>query len=393
MRIHSIDVFRALTMLLMLWVNDFWTLTGVPKWLEHASASEDYLGFSDIIFPCFLFIVGMSIPFAIDRRIAKGEDRWQITYHILTRTLALLVMGVFSVNAGDLDPQASGISQAWFVILMVLGFFLIWNDYPKVEGMHKWLVGGLKGAGLALLVFLAWRFRTGPEQEVLLTGLTPRWWGILGLIGWAYAGSSLVYLFGKDQPSVILTAWVMVTLWNIASHAGWLASWPAWTTSWLVGDGAFHSFALAGTVASLLLHAWADSEHQKLMRTLLGLSAFMLVAGIISHQYFIVSKIQATPPWIFYGCAIAFAAYAGLRQLVDLRGKQHWFAFIEPAGSSTLTCYLLPYWYYKVVLLLGIGLPAVLTQGVLGLCTSMLYALLIVFLTGLLGKVGVRLKI
>ena len=51
MRFVSIDILRAITMVLMIWVNDFWTLTNVPKWLKHANAVEDYLGFSDIIFP------------------------------------------------------------------------------------------------------------------------------------------------------------------------------------------------------------------------------------------------------------------------------------------------------------------------------------------------------
>ena len=51
MRLASIDILRALTMVLMIWVNDFWTLSNVPKWLMHATANEDYLGFSDIIFP------------------------------------------------------------------------------------------------------------------------------------------------------------------------------------------------------------------------------------------------------------------------------------------------------------------------------------------------------
>ncbi|HIF84504.1 MAG TPA: DUF1624 domain-containing protein, partial [Flavobacteriaceae bacterium] len=60
MRFASIDILRAITMVLMIWVNDFWTLTNVPKWLKHANAVEDYLGFSDIIFPLFLFIVGLS---------------------------------------------------------------------------------------------------------------------------------------------------------------------------------------------------------------------------------------------------------------------------------------------------------------------------------------------
>src|SRR4051812_17532800 len=73
-RFNSIDAFRAVTMLLMIFVNDLWTLENVPAWLGHADMMEDRLGFSDVIFPAFLFIVGMSVPLAIDGRLNKGES-------------------------------------------------------------------------------------------------------------------------------------------------------------------------------------------------------------------------------------------------------------------------------------------------------------------------------
>jgi len=63
-RIASIDILRALTMYFMIFVNDLWTLRDIPEWLGHAARGEDRLGFADIIFPLFLFIVGLSIPFA-----------------------------------------------------------------------------------------------------------------------------------------------------------------------------------------------------------------------------------------------------------------------------------------------------------------------------------------
>ena len=47
----AVDVFRALTMFLMLFVNDIPGLKNVPHWLMHAAADEDMLGFSDTIFP------------------------------------------------------------------------------------------------------------------------------------------------------------------------------------------------------------------------------------------------------------------------------------------------------------------------------------------------------
>ena len=56
-RIASIDIVRALTMVLMIFVNDFWSLKGVPLWMEHVKAGVDGIGLSDVVFPAFLFIV------------------------------------------------------------------------------------------------------------------------------------------------------------------------------------------------------------------------------------------------------------------------------------------------------------------------------------------------
>ena len=78
-RIASIDVMRALTMLLMLFVNDIPGLDGVPHWMFHAAYDEDMLGFSDVIFPAFLFCVGMSIPLAVNHRLQRG-DSWACSH-------------------------------------------------------------------------------------------------------------------------------------------------------------------------------------------------------------------------------------------------------------------------------------------------------------------------
>ena len=53
-RVASIDIIRALTMLTMLFVNDFAGMSGLPHWLHHAAMDEDMLGFSDLVFPAFL---------------------------------------------------------------------------------------------------------------------------------------------------------------------------------------------------------------------------------------------------------------------------------------------------------------------------------------------------
>ena len=99
-RIATIDVMRAIIMLLMLFVNDIPGVDGLPHWLGHAETEEDMLGFSDFVFPGFLFCVGMSIPFAMQSRLRKTAGNvLGVLRHVLDRTVALVVMGLFTLNA------------------------------------------------------------------------------------------------------------------------------------------------------------------------------------------------------------------------------------------------------------------------------------------------------
>jgi hypothetical protein len=82
-----------------------------------------------------------------------------------------------------------------------------------------------------------------------------------------------------------------------------------------------------------------------------------------------------------------------VRWLVDRKNKKNWFNIIKPAGTSTLTAYLLPYIYYPLYHMAGISLPVILLTGVTGIIKSLLFALLIILLTGLLEKWRIRLKI
>ena len=392
-RIFSIDVFRAFTMLLMIFVNDLWSLSGIPAWLEHSKADQDFLGFADTIFPCFLFIVGMSIPFATRQRLAKGESTFEIVRHIVVRSLALLVMGVFTVNVPDLNEQATGLSSEWFQILMVLSFFLIWNVYPNKSDSPKWIFNGLQLAGVVLLLFLAIRFKgSGPDH----TGpMTPQWWGILGLIGWTYLTCAIIYLLAHRQPVLLIFSWVAFTLINIAGHAGWLHQiWPDGPQDWILGNGAFHAFTSAGILATLFLdYLTRTHKVSELPLRFVSLGTLLLLAGAALRQFFIISKIHATPTWVFICTGIAFIVYAGVYYLVDLKGKANWFGFIKPAGTSTLTCYLIPYVYYSVANLSGVSLPQSLTVGVVGLLKSFLFAFLVIGITAVLGKLRIKLKI
>lgn len=53
------------------------------------------MGFSDTIFPAFLFCMGMSVSFAIQNRYKKGDNTLQVVAHIFWRTVALIAWDCF----------------------------------------------------------------------------------------------------------------------------------------------------------------------------------------------------------------------------------------------------------------------------------------------------------
>ena len=126
---------------------------------------------------------------------------------------------------------------------------------------------------------------------------------------------------------------------------------------------------------------------------MIGLGLFNLALGILTRPVWGISKIQATFPWLAICTGIGFLAFAFLLYLVDDKEKKSWFKWIAPAGTATLTCYMLPYFIYPFYNLLGWKLSGALNAGILGLTLSMVFALLVVLLTGVLEKKGYKLKL
>src|SRR5579863_8107961 len=152
-RLASIDVFRAITMMLMIFVNDLVLDEKVPRWLEHAAEGEDRLGLADTVFPAFLFIVGLSIVFAVRNWESKGMSRRSVLWHILSRSFALLVMGVYAVNYEEYYTGQAVIGKYAWLLIATLAFFVIWFNYPESwSGIRKW---ALRLMGILVLVVLA----------------------------------------------------------------------------------------------------------------------------------------------------------------------------------------------------------------------------------------------
>src|SRR5690554_159051 len=106
---------RGLTLFLMLFVNDLY-MDAVPQWLGHTDADFDGMGLADWVFPGFLFMVGMAIPFAIQNRLKKAIPRMKIVGHILLRTASLILIGVLMLNTARVNSELTGISRHLWAI-------------------------------------------------------------------------------------------------------------------------------------------------------------------------------------------------------------------------------------------------------------------------------------
>lgn len=390
-RIASIDILRALTMVLMIFVNDFWSLKDIPLWLGHTKAQEDAMGLADVVFPAFLVIVGMSVPFSIASRRNKGESDSAIILHIILRSFALLIMGLFLVNGENINEAATGMPRYLWNSLACIAFILLWNAYPSTT--DKRLVIALKIIGWLILLILAWLYRGGDDASLRFSTF---WWGILGLIGWAYLISAIVFTFFGSNIIYITIFWVICLLYCAAFHAGLVppGSFLRTLTS-PFGNGSMPAFVTGGMISSLVfLKFQKKNRPYKIIIYLLLIIIFLIIAGIYTRQFWGISKIRATPAWVLICSGITIAAFVFIYWLADLKKKSGWFEIIKPAGTNTLLCYLLPYFAYALIYgILHTSYPEQISTGMIGLLKSLLFSLLIVQIAGFLGKVGLRLKL
>lgn len=391
-RITSIDIMRGLTLVLMLFVNDLY-MPGVPVWLGHRAATFDGMGLADWVFPGFLFMVGMAIPFSIGKRIAEGEATNKIARHIIGRSISLLIIGVLMLNSGRVNPEFTGIGKNLWAILMYIGVFLIWNKYRETD-KNFFTIIGLRFTGVAILVILVFKFKSG---EFTNNGsLITSWWGILGLIGWGYLVAALVYLAVRDNLLNTVIAFLFFLTLNILAKLDLLnALNPAKPILGVIIEGNVPLIVLAGVITTLILRKHSNVDHGNTIFLILGIGVVSIVAGFVLRKWFIISKIQATPSWGMLCNGISMILFAFLYWIIDVKRHIKWTFFLKPAGENSLTTYLAPDVIYYLIWSTGIpiliykqsGIPIVVIAG------SVIWALLMVGLTALLVRFNIKLRL
>ncbi|TWI69827.1 putative acyltransferase [Pseudoduganella lurida] len=379
-RIVSIDALRGLTFFVMLFVNALSGASGVPPGLKHVAATVDGMGLADFVFPAFLYVVGMSIPFGLNRSVAThgfGKTLRQVA----ARAFGLIVLGLFMVNAEEgYNEAAMGMSIHLWLLCFYAAAFLVWGAFRFAQPWHDRL---LRGIGVAGIVALACVYRSGADGQLWMT---TAWWGILGCIGWAYLVTSLVYLAGAGRKLVLALATMACVLWFGVSQA-------------VDGNGviAMHathtSIALCGAWCVMLFFDRQADKGSRVLAAGAALAGFLAVCAWLLHRVYPVSKIGATPPWALYCAALCTGLFVLLYWLIELRGVTRWTALVEPAASNPLVTYLLPMILVAGMRLLGLHWWPALMQGTGAILFSLLFAAAVMAVVAILNTRNFKLKL
>ena len=346
-RVLSIDIFRGLTILVMVFVNDVASVKELPWWTYHIGPGEQGITYVDVVFPAFLFIVGMAIPLAIKKRKSKGDSTLKLLYHTGIRSLSLVAIGLLIMNGREMDPSATGISYTVWNVLMFIGVILLWNIYPKAEDKKKLLFNIMKWAGLALLIVLLVIYRRNVDGEI--RWINPKNWAILGGIGWAYLSVVLINFITKERFSWLAVSFVLLVLLNVTSKAGYVDFLDRMPRPlWPVGTGSLASITMAGVLLSriFLVDSVVKSIKEKYLLSV-GFTLILLLAGWILMP-FGLAKMGSTPSWCLYSASICIITFLILYWIVDMKKITAWAGFMKPAGSNPLLTYILPDIYYAI---------------------------------------------
>ena len=391
-------------MFMMIFVND---LAGapekiVPDWMVHFSDRHEHgsgMTFVDMVFPGFLFIVGMSIPFALGPRLAKGEPIWKIFGHVTIRTLALLALGILMVNG------ESGASPIWWATMMLSGIFAFCNISPrgaKPDTAKFWKNFNLciRGFGFAGMIYSAFVFQNRHGHHMLTLSpfhLNTDWYGILGLIGWAYFAGAILFLIFRTNRTALLACVALMTCFYAADKKGFFNNfWPAQFVDFGGTLGSQAAITVAGLLlATILITPDMTALKSKIKFTLLFILGFASAALLVNGLYGI-SKNAATPSWCFWADAVTAALWLGFYFFCDVKPVKIISKPLALAGQNVLLAYLLSEIQESVFDLLHLGdWYDGLSEGSLAgaITRSALCGIFILLAAVGLNRIGFRLKL
>jgi len=309
-RLVSLDIFRGVTIGAMIIVTNLRIWSDTPRFPQLAHAEWHGCTLADLIFPCFIFIVGITTVFSLDKRARSGESPLQLYRHVLSRSAILFLLGLLACSwflfgwlFQAICPPEPTQESMWRIFLAPPADTEVW--YFSLANLR--IPGVLQRIALVYLAVALIIIHTRSRwrlQAVIAGGLLLLYWGLMSLPGYALLpGEDLgAYIdravFGEDH------LWRFSGTWD---PEGLLSTLPAIATG------------LMGALTGYWLRSKYDGPSKVLGLLLFGCLGIILGAawGLI----FPINKYLWTSSFAVYTAGFSLVFLSAHYWLFDLH---HW---------------------------------------------------------------------
>ncbi|HEV7595738.1 MAG TPA: DUF5009 domain-containing protein, partial [Gemmatimonadaceae bacterium] len=305
-RLLSLDVFRGMTVAGMLLVNDPGTWSAIFPPLEHAA--WDGWTPTDLIFPFFLFIVGITTHLSLSARRARGDDDSAIVKQILRRGIIIYLLGFamamfpfYQWGTIDTIPNAGAFDRILF----------------RIE--HVRILGVLPRIAIVYVCAALLTLKTSVKQQILIVAtLLLGYWFAMTLIpvpGENVIGALLLHT--KDR--------------NLAAYLdrAILGTNHTWTGSVTFDpEGPMSTIpAIATAMLGVLAGRWIAQRDKQLLERIVGLFAagsIGMMVGLMWNWSFPINKNLWTSSYVIFTAGMACVALATIMWIVDYCNVKWW---------------------------------------------------------------------
>ena len=305
-RLLSLDVFRGLTVAGMLLVNDPGTWSAIFPPLEHA----EWHGWTptDLIFPFFLFIVGITTHLSLSARRARGDDDSALIKQILRRGIIIYLLGF---------AMAMFPFYQWGII-QSLPNATAWDRIVyRIE--HVRLLGVLPRIAIVYVCAALLTLRTNLKQQIIIIATL--------LFGYWFA-MTLIPVPGENEIGALLlhTRDRNLAAWLDRLILGTNHTWTGSVT--FDPEGPFSTLPAIGTaMLGVIAGTWIARKDRSLLDRISGLfaaGALAMVVGLMWNWSFPINKNLWTSSYVVFTAGMAAVSLATIMWLVDYNDVKWW---------------------------------------------------------------------
>jgi predicted acyltransferase len=309
-RYLAVDLLRGLTIAFMILVNDNGSDRAFSA-LKHA----EWNGFTptDLVFPTFLFLVGASIVFSTESRLARGVTRASLFAHTVRRAVIIYLLGLV-VNSAPFFRLSTmryyGVLPRIALCYLIVASLYIWIRRPASSPAGQPSVADKVGMLVACLLgyYLLMRFVPVP--------------------GFGVPGRDIPFL---DHDANIV-AWLdrqIFSARHLYEHTrdpeGLISTIPALGTT------------LMGVLTGLFLRTSRPDSRKALTLAIAGASSVLL--GLIWNPWFPLNKKLWTSSFVLYAAGWSLLILAAFWFLVQVRNYRRGTWILLVFGTNAITAY------------------------------------------------------